>query len=268
MQILVLQHAAVEHPGIFRDFFNADGFTWHPVEIDEGEPIPDLAPYDLMLVMGGPQDVWQEDEHPWLRPEKEAIRNFVVDMRRPYLGICLGHQLLAAALGGTVGPAASPEVGIMTIAQTDAGQRDPLLSNAPDPDAGAAMARGRDHRPAATVDRRSRARMPAACRRSASRTTPTGCSSTWRSPRTRSANGPKSRPMLPRWRPRWVPARSGRLAGEVEAAAAGLQPGRAHALRQPQGAHRADWRLLALRKPAVHGPAPPLSGACNQRGSN
>jgi len=133
MQILVLQHAAVEHPGIFRDFFNADGFTWHPVEIDEGEPIPDLAPYDLMLVMGGPQDVWQEDAHPWLRPEKEAIRNFVVDMRRPYLGICLGHQLLASALGGTVGPASSPEVGVMTIAQTDAGQRDPLFSNAPDP---------------------------------------------------------------------------------------------------------------------------------------
>lgn len=133
MRILVLQHASVEHPGILRDFFNADGFTWHPVEIDAGEPIPDLAPYDLMLVMGGPQDVWQEDEYPWLRPEKAAIRRFVADMRRPYLGICLGHQLLASALGGTVGPAANPEVGVMTIARTPDGQHDPLMRNAPDP---------------------------------------------------------------------------------------------------------------------------------------
>jgi GMP synthase-like glutamine amidotransferase len=133
MRILVLQHASVEHPGILREFFKSDGFAWHPVEIDEGEPIPDLAPYDLMLVMGGPQDVWQEDEHPWLRPEKEAIRKFVVDMRRPYLGICLGHQLLASALGGTVGPAASPEIGVMTISQTAEGQRDPFFRNAPDP---------------------------------------------------------------------------------------------------------------------------------------
>jgi GMP synthase-like glutamine amidotransferase len=77
--------------------------------------------------------VWQEDQHPWLRTEKEAIRKFVVDMRRPYLGICLGHQLLASALGGTVGPAASPEIGVMTISQTAEGQRDPFFRNAPDP---------------------------------------------------------------------------------------------------------------------------------------
>ena len=60
MRILVLQHASVEHPGIFRDFFRADGFTWDTVELDLGEPIPALEPYDFMLVMGGPQDVWQE----------------------------------------------------------------------------------------------------------------------------------------------------------------------------------------------------------------
>ena len=133
MRILVLQHLPVEHPGVLRDFFNADGFKWDPVEIEAGEPIPDLAPYDMMLVMGGPQDVWQEDEYPWLRPEKAAIRKFVADMRRPYLGICLGHQLLASALGGTVQPAATPEVGIKTIFHTAEGKRDPFLRNAPDP---------------------------------------------------------------------------------------------------------------------------------------
>ena len=74
MNILVLQHVAVEHPGVFRDFLRQDGLTWRTVELDEGEPIPELEPFDLMIVMGGPQDVWEEDQYPWLREEKAAIR--------------------------------------------------------------------------------------------------------------------------------------------------------------------------------------------------
>jgi GMP synthase-like glutamine amidotransferase len=133
MNILVLQHVAVEHPGIFRDFLREDGFSWHTVELDEGEPIPDLGQFDFMLVMGGPQDVWQEDQHPWLRTEKAAIRKFVVDMQRPYLGICLGHQLLAEAIGGRVAPARVPEVGVMTVSKTAEGNHDPMLRTLRDP---------------------------------------------------------------------------------------------------------------------------------------
>ncbi len=133
MKILVLQHLAVEHPGVFRDFLREDGFTWHTVELDQGEPIPDLEAFDVMMVMGGPQDVWQEDLFPWLVPEKAAIRRFVADLGRPYLGICLGHQLLADALGGRVGLGARPEVGTLTISQTDAGRKDPLFAGVPDP---------------------------------------------------------------------------------------------------------------------------------------
>lgn len=128
MKILVLQHLAVEHPGVFRDFLREDGFDWHTVQLDEGETIPDLEPFDVMIVMGGPQDTWQEDKFPWLKPEKAAIRQFVAGMGRPYLGLCLGHQLLADALGGHVGPAARPEVGPLTITQTEAGRMDPLLA--------------------------------------------------------------------------------------------------------------------------------------------
>lgn len=133
MKILVLQHLDVEHPGIFRDFLAADGLSWDTVELDAGEAIPDVARYDLMIVMGGPQDVWEEDQHPWLVAEKAAIRRFVVDLGRPFLGICLGHQLLAAAVGGKVGKGATPEVGIMTVAKTDAGRADPLLTGLDDP---------------------------------------------------------------------------------------------------------------------------------------
>lgn len=128
MQILVLQHADVEHPGVFRDFWTEAGHTWYAVELDEGEPIPSLDGFDLMVAMGGPMDVWQEDLYPWLALEKVAIREWVVDRGRPYLGICLGHQLLGEALGGTVGLMSKPEVGLSTVALTPSGQGDPILS--------------------------------------------------------------------------------------------------------------------------------------------
>ncbi|HVJ77566.1 MAG TPA: type 1 glutamine amidotransferase [Hyphomicrobium sp.] len=133
MKILVLQHVDVEHPGIFRDFFKTDGLTWDTVELDAGETIPDVAVYDLMVVMGGPQDVWEEDKYPWLADEKAAIRRFVVDLGRPYLGICLGHQLLAAAVGGQVALGATPEVGILDVRKTDAGRADPIFKGIGNP---------------------------------------------------------------------------------------------------------------------------------------
>ena len=133
MKILVLQHVDVEHPGIFRDFFKADGFSWDTVELDAGEALPDVSAYDLMVVMGGPQDVWQDDKYPWLITEKAAIRKFVVDLGRPYLGICLGHQLLAAAIGGDVTLGQTPEVGILRVKQTQAGRNDPIFRGIADP---------------------------------------------------------------------------------------------------------------------------------------
>lgn len=128
MRILVFQHIAVEHPGIFRDFLAADGIAWDAVELDAGEPIPSLDRYDGLWVMGGPMDVWEEAEHSWLVAEKRAIREAVVERRMPYLGLCLGHQLLAAALGGTVGKMRAPEVGILGIELTEAGRSDPLFA--------------------------------------------------------------------------------------------------------------------------------------------
>jgi GMP synthase-like glutamine amidotransferase len=133
MHILVLQHEEIEHLGVFKAFLEQDGATWQVVELDKGEPIPALDSFNGMIVMGGPQDVWQEDRYPWLRDEKSAIRRFVADMRRPFFGICLGHQLLADALGGSVQPARSPERGVHRVSKTEEGARDSLLRDLSDP---------------------------------------------------------------------------------------------------------------------------------------
>lgn len=121
MKFLVFQHIACEHPGIFRDLMREAGVSWDAIELDEGETIPAFDGYDALLVMGGPMDVWQVTENPWLTAEMTAIREWV-ESGRPYLGFCLGHQLLAAALGGEVGPATTPEIGVMPVQLNDAGR--------------------------------------------------------------------------------------------------------------------------------------------------
>ena len=131
MRLLVLQHITVEHPGVFRDFLKEDGVEWDAVELDGGEPIPSLAGYDALWVMGGPMDVWEEERYPWLVDEKAVIREAVSERGMPFFGICLGHQLLADALGGEVAPMAQPEIGILDVELTPAGRSDPLLAGLP-----------------------------------------------------------------------------------------------------------------------------------------
>ncbi|MCP4431201.1 MAG: type 1 glutamine amidotransferase [Gammaproteobacteria bacterium] len=131
MRLLVFQHIDCEHPGSLRRFLRSDGIEWDAVELDAGEPIPDLENYDVLWVMGGPMDVWDVEQYPWLIAEKAAIRRWVNEFKKPYLGLCLGHQLLADALGGTCGPQCPPEIGILDIALTEAGQKDSLFDGLP-----------------------------------------------------------------------------------------------------------------------------------------
>ena len=132
MKILVLQHAAAEHPGIFRSFLEEDGHSYDAVELDAGETLPSLDGYDGLWVMGGPMDVWQEDAHPWLKEEKTFIREAVEGRGVPYLGLCLGHQLLAEALGGEVGPSEDPEIGVLDVQLTEEGASGVFLDGLPE----------------------------------------------------------------------------------------------------------------------------------------
>ena len=123
MRFLIFQHIACEHPGIFRKFFVADGISTTAIQLDEGGQIPDLLDFDALWVMGGPMDVWQVEDHPWLLGEIEAIRDAVQARKMPYMGLCLGHQLLALAMGGEVGPSAEPEIEIGRASGRERGVR-------------------------------------------------------------------------------------------------------------------------------------------------
>ena len=110
-----------------------DEFNLTTIELDEGEKIPnDLTKFDGMFCMGGPMDTHMEIDYPWLVEEKKRIKEFVVNLKKPYLGFCLGCQLLGEVVGGKVVKSNPAEIGMMDINFTDNKKKDILFSKFPD----------------------------------------------------------------------------------------------------------------------------------------
>jgi len=132
MEVIVLQHIKIEDPGYIKDLMLNDGVNLTTIELDEGEKIPnDLNKFDAMFCMGGPMDTWMEKEYPWLIDEKKKIKEFVVTLKKPYLGFCLGCQLLGEAVGGNVVKSNPSEIGIMDVNFSAEKNNDSLFSSFP-----------------------------------------------------------------------------------------------------------------------------------------
>ena len=132
MEIIVLQHINIEDPGYIKDLMLKDQVNITTIELDEGEKIPkDLSKFDAMFCMGGPMDTWMEDKYPWLVDEKKRITEFVVNLKKPYLGFCLGCQLLGEIIGGKVVKSNKSEIGIMDINFSKDKNSDILFSTFP-----------------------------------------------------------------------------------------------------------------------------------------
>ena len=133
MKVIVLQHINIEDPGYIKDLMIKDGAELTTIELDEGQKIPsDLSKFDGMFCMGGPMDTWMEKDYPWLIVEKKAIKEFVVSLKKPYLGFCLGCQLLGEVTGGKVVKSKNPEIGMLDINFSENKNNDLLFSKFPE----------------------------------------------------------------------------------------------------------------------------------------
>ena len=90
---------------------------------------PSVDEYDALWVMGGPMNVWEENRYPWLVKEKIFIKNWVLNLEKPFFGICLGHQLLGEALGASVIKSQTPEIGFRKISVNRKAPSNNLLRN-------------------------------------------------------------------------------------------------------------------------------------------
>lgn len=126
-----IQHSERVRPLTVAEWASERGLDLHVVRIDEDEPLPSPDEVERLVVLGGGMNTDQGDEHAWLAGEAAWLRDVLHRDRARVLGICLGSQLLAEALGGTVGRAEQPEIGWQRIVRTPDGDRDPVFAALP-----------------------------------------------------------------------------------------------------------------------------------------
>ena len=129
-QWVVLQHVGWEGPGIITREAGRRGIEVDVRRLDLGDAIPDPDSVGGLVVMGGPLGVYEENRYPFLPGECKLLAE-IARRGQPVLGVCLGAQLLAKALGATVYAGHEPEIGFGSVELTAAARRDPVFASAP-----------------------------------------------------------------------------------------------------------------------------------------
>lgn len=116
MRVHWLQHVDFEGLGTIDEWVREKRHTLSCTRLFAGESVPPLDSFDLLIVMGGPMGVHDQGEYPWLQEEKAFLRR-VIAAAKPVLGVCLGAQLLADALGARVLPNKEKEIGWFQVSR-------------------------------------------------------------------------------------------------------------------------------------------------------
>lgn len=127
MRAVCLQHVPFEGPGAFRASLDKHGVSLEHYLVPRNGLPKDAG--DLLIVMGGPMSV--NDSDTWITEETAFIRSALL-AGKPVIGVCLGSQLMAKALGVQVRPGRALEIGMTPVCLTGAGRQDPVFGTAPD----------------------------------------------------------------------------------------------------------------------------------------
>lgn len=121
-ECLAIRHVAFEDAGLLSALLAERGMTLRTLDagLDRLDPAQ-ISAADLVVVLGGPIGVYEEDEYPFLREEFAALRPRL-EQKRPTLGICLGAQMIAKLLGARVGPGPAKEIGWGSVSLSEAGR--------------------------------------------------------------------------------------------------------------------------------------------------
>ncbi len=131
--VLFLQNIPIETPGTMERFLEERNISWEIRDLYSSESVPsDLTHYGAIVVLGGPMNVDEEDQYPFLAQEKVFLKRGI-EMDIPILGICLGGQLLASALGAQVVKCEQMEIGWKEVEFTEAGEENVLLTGLSNP---------------------------------------------------------------------------------------------------------------------------------------
>lgn len=121
-----IQHVPFEGPAAIANWCEAHGVKTKGIFLYEEPAFPEVEEVELLVVLGGPMSVHDEENFSWLKPEKEFIRA-VIDAGKPVLGICLGAQLVAEVLGGVVSESEAKEVGWFPVELRGDAASDPIV---------------------------------------------------------------------------------------------------------------------------------------------
>ena len=131
-KVLIIENAAGEGPGILQDILSNRGWSIQNIQLHRGKTIPtNWQVFNLLIIMGGPMNVYEEDKYPYLREETILLRD-ALNRAIPVLGFCLGSQLMAKACGSKVFKGHIKEIGWYSVSLTEDGKKDPLLRGLPE----------------------------------------------------------------------------------------------------------------------------------------